>query len=248
MQFVIYLSFVIGIIAGCTSVGGVLLIPGIDALTDLSMRTIMSTVLVSFLLPCMFGAYLHLRMGNFTWRYVIPIALGGMVTCFAGVMVKEYVPLAVLKVVLGCIIVGAGVTALCPIKGGGVKRLDKSQRENDIILFSLGACIGLLSGMTGAGATVMSVPAMLILGYPPIFSIALGMPFQVFISLIGGVGNSLTGGLDWWLWLWLTIPMFVGTFIGVRAIRFFNPSSLRIVVSCLCIGTGAYMVIKEVLL
>lgn len=164
MYLIVLLSLLIGIVAGCTSVGGVLIIPAIEALTEYPMRTIMATALVSFLVPSMVGTLLHARLRNFTLRSVVPLCIGGAVACLVGTMIQAYIPLAILKGVLGVIISLSGLTALRPVSSTRQDYSTRPQRQQDMTLLFLGTLIGLSSGTTGAGGAVLSVPIMMIIG------------------------------------------------------------------------------------
>lgn len=241
-----FASLVVGFLCGCTSVGGILLIPAVDAWTDLGLRTVMSTVLLSFFFSGFPGLLIHYKAGRIDMGVAVPLCLGAVVFGYAGAVAKEYISIPVLSAVLAAAIIIAGVFALRPVPSTG-RIMPPASRRRNIELAIIGAGVSFLAAMTGAGGPVLSVPLMLVLGYPPILTIAVAAPLQMTITLSGSLGNIAVGTIDYTLAAVITLFMATGVAVGTWSIRYFNPERLRIAVALLCIGSGAYMLIRAFL-
>lgn len=239
-------TLIVGFLCGCTSVGGVLLIPALQALSGLDLRTVMGTVLLSFFFSGLVGAAMHLRAGRFDKKTALPLCLGAVFFGFAGAVAKQYVAVPLLSGILGAAIIIAGATALRPVRGTGLMA-SLSPRAQNAGLFAIGAVVAFLSAMTGAGGPVLSVPLMLLLGYSPLFSIASAMPLATMLTFSGSIGNVIVGDIDYPIGALITVLMIIGVAVGTHSIRFFNPEKLKIGVSALCVVTGIFMLAASVL-
>lgn len=250
MIFLIAVTLVVGFLCGSTSVGGVLLIPTLDACLDLGLRTVMGTVLFSFFFAGLVGSYMHCKAGRMHWRVALPLCLGCLASGYPGAVSKEYVSVPALNAILAVAIIIAGATSLKPV---AVKPptaedapLPLPSKTKDVQLFLIGVIVSFLSAMTGAGGPVLSVPVMLVLGYPPLMTIAVAQPLQVAVTFSGSIGNMVTGAIDYPAAALITVLMMTGVAIGVYAVRFFKPDTLKKAVALMCVGTGAYMLINSI--
>lgn len=244
MVQIIAVSLLVGFLCGCTSVGGVLLIPAMDAFSSLGLRMVMGTVLFGFFFSGLLGTYLHSRKGSINWRAALPLCLGAAATSYAGALAKEYVAVPSLNNILAVIIIVAGVTSLRPVLGLG-RMAESSRKIQDAGLFLIGASVGFFSGLTGAGGPVLSVPMMLIAGYQPLLAVAVAQPFQSVIAFFGSIGNMSIGGIDYRMGFIITLPLLLGVLLGIYSLKFLKPKGLKMAVSAMCIATGAYMLAKS---
>ena len=235
---------VVGFLCGCTSIGGILLIPVLAACTDLGVHGAMGTALFSFGFTAMLGTALHWRHGVLDWRYAIPLCLGAIPFGYAGAFVKEILRAGPLNVIFAVLIIIAGTNTLCPVRSGRLNIVGRTFRLQQIALFILGGGVGFIAGLTGAGGPVLSVPLMIIAGFPPLLSVAVAQPFQVAAALSGSVGNFLLGTIDLVTALWITPVQLVGVAMGVALANRLNTAALKRLVALMCVGTGAYLLIR----
>ena len=238
------ITLLVGFICGCTSVGGVLLIPFLATVLGTPLRVIMGPVLFSFFFSGLVGSAMHLRAGRVDLRSCLPLCLVALLAGYPGAVAKYYVPTAALNAILGLLIVAAGVFSLRQATGGSGAAVAGGRGQKPT-LFLIGAFVAFFSGMTGAGGPVLSVPIMLVLGYPPLFCIAAAIPLQVVVTFSGSIGNMVVGDIDYGLGLWISALMMIGVAAGTWSIRFFRPEPLKRVVSLICIGTGLFMLGKS---
>lgn len=238
-------ALIVGFLVGCTSVGGVLLIPALDAASSIGLHRVTGTALFSFLFGGLLGTYLFHKARIIDWAAVKPLCFGAFLTALPGALAKEYVSVPVLASVLAILILLAGISALTPIarENPARKIIGPIDRR---ILFSLGAAVSFISAMTGAGGPVLSVPLMLIIGYSPLLCVTVAQPLTVVITFMGSVGNVAIGSIDYPLAAIVSVCMLAGIRVGVYAIRFFKPDVLKKIVSLLCIATGILMLIRNI--
>ncbi len=247
MLFLIAVALFVGFLCGCTGVGGVLLIPALNACSDLGLRKVMATLLFSFIFSGLLGSYLYNRARLIDWRGGLPLWLGCALTGVAGSVAKEYVSVPTLGALLGAIIVLAGITAMRPVTGVGLLPAAPRRRQ-DAVLFLVGAGISFLSCMTGAGGPVLSIPAMLILGYAPITAIAASQPLTIVVTVAGSAGNAFLGDIDYGVGLIMAALQLGGVGAGVYSLRYFKPDALKKIAGLFCAGTGAYMLTRNLFL
>lgn len=245
MVFLSAMTLVVGFLCGSTSVGGVLLVPAMDACLELGLRTVMGTVLFSFFFAGLVGTCMHWKAGRMDWRAALPLCAGCLAAGYPGAMAKEYISIPALNVILAAAIVFAGITSLKPVAAKD-RPAPAPSKTRDAQLFLVGAVVAFLSAMTGAGGPVLSVPIMLVLGYAPLMTIAIAQPLQVAVTFSGSIGNVVVGAVDYPVAALITVLMMAGVAAGVHAVRFFKPATLKKAVSLMCIGTGGLMLLNSI--
>ncbi len=115
------------------------------------------------------------------------------------------------------------------------------------LLLGLGAAVGFVSGLTGVGGPVLSVPIMIVLGFSPLVSIATGQIIQVAAATSGTVGNLLHGVVHFGLAAWLTAVQLVGLVLGVRLAHSRGTEQLRRMVAAVCLGGGGFLLVRSLI-
>jgi uncharacterized membrane protein YfcA len=181
-------AMIVGFLVGCTSVGGVLLIPALDAASAIGLHHVMGTALFSFFFGGILGTFLFHKARIIDRAAAKPLCYGALLIALPGALAKEYVSVPVLGSVLAVLILLAGISALMPISRENPARMVIGPSDRRI-LFALGAGVSFLSAMTGAGGPVLSVPLMLIIGYSPLVSVIMAQPLMVVITFMGSVAT-----------------------------------------------------------
>ena len=104
--------------------------------------------------------------------------------------------------------------------------------------------MGFGSGLTGVGGPVLSVPLMVIIGFPPLTAIATSQVIQITAALSGSAGKLAHGFIDTGTALWVTAAELVGVMVGARLAHSISQASLKKVVSVVCIVVGAFIVLR----
>jgi hypothetical protein len=241
------ISLVVGLLIGALGVGGILLIPAIAALAGLDMHAAMSTALFTFLFTGLAGTYLYHRRGYLDWKLAIPICLGAMLFAWLGALANAWTDARGLGLLLGGIILYAGLHILRPVGRLGGLRRDADSPGSRPLLVGLGAVVGFGSGLTGVGGPILSIPVMVALGFEPLATVAAGQVLQIAAAASGVVGNLAFGRVDYGLAAWVTALEVAGVVLGVRLSHRLGAHRIKPCVAAVCILLGGFMMTREAL-
>ena len=237
-------ALVVGFFCGCTSIGGILLIPGIVLFSHLGIHEAMATSLFSFAIMAMLGTYLHGRKGSIRVREALAISLGALASGVVGAFANAAFSAQALNLVLAILILFAGISTLksgqrplCDVTG-------TSQRAQFFILLSLGLMVGFMSGLTGIGGPVLSVPFMIAMGFAPIVAVAVAQPLQLVAGISGSIVFMANGSVDYLLAAWITALELAGFYFGLRLAYSMKAKTLKVCISALCIATSLYLFVR----
>lgn len=234
-------ALIVGFFCGCTSVGGILLIPAIAVLSTLDMHRTMATALFSFALMSVLGTWLHHRKGSIDWKQAVPLCFGALLFGYVGARANASLSPDWLRHILAGLILFAGLSTLRPSRNVRFDVTTRSGKTQRLALFLLGGSVGFLAGLTGVGGPVLSVPFMIGMGFQPLSAVAIAQPFQVVACASGSIANILSGSIDYGMGLWLTALELAGFTLGILAAYRMNGRRLKMLIACLCILTGAYL-------
>ncbi len=238
-------SFVSGTFIGAVGVGGVLLIPALIYLAGLNVHQAMATALASFIATGVAGTIAFQRRGSIDRRITTPVCAGAVIFGFFGAWANAYVDASVLSVILALVIVMAGVYTLAAVRGMPNPALHDSPRLQLLLLFGIGAFVGFGSGLTGAGGPVLSVPVMIVFGFPPLLTIGASQVIQILASASGTLGNLKYGAVDFSVVGLIVVFEVVGVLLGAKIVHAVNEAVVRRFVAWLCVVVGLSMIAKH---
>lgn len=238
------IALVVGALIGTVGVGGILLIPAIAAFAGLGMHEAMATALFTFIFTGITGTALFQRKGTIDWRITAPVAAGALVFGFAGAWMNSLATPATLTLLLALIILFAGTYTLAARRGARRPVLAARPAAQQVLLASLGAVAGLGSGLTGVGGPALSVPLMVLFGFPALGSIGASQVVQIIAAVSGTVGNVSFGSIDFGLAAPVAAVESAGVFIGARIAHSVDQRSLRRFVGVLCIPVGLFLIAR----
>ncbi|MDD2967721.1 MAG: sulfite exporter TauE/SafE family protein [Desulfovibrionaceae bacterium] len=234
-------AVLVGALIGTVGVGGILLIPALSAFAGLDTHQAMATALFSFIFTGILGTWLYQRHGSIDWHITLPVCAGGLVAGYFGSLANAYTSPTMLNILLSGVIIFAGIYALFPAKSRPIRTSASLP-----VLFAIGAAVGFGSGLTGVGGPVLSVPLMVILGFHPLTSIATSQVIQIAAACSGSLGNMGHGFIHFQTALWVTGLELIGVFAGVRLAHAIPASTLKKIVSVVCIIVGTFILIRTV--
>lgn len=244
MALVVMASLGVGMLIGAVGVGGILLIPALNVLAGLTIHQAMATALFTFMFTGVLGTIMFQRRGTIEWRITIPVCLGGAIFGFIGAWANSQMRAPLLSLVLSSLIVLAGVYTL---SGSGASRQpifhDNPRRQRGA-LFAIGALAGFGSGLTGVGGPAVSVPIMVLFGFPALTAIGASQVIQILAAVSGTLGNIRFGSIDYPLAALVAMVELVGVVMGVRIVHAVDSKSLRLFVGVLCIVVGTLLSIR----
>jgi uncharacterized membrane protein YfcA len=238
-------AVVVGMLIGAVGIGGILLIPAVNLLAGLPVQAAMATALFTFVFTGILGTFLFNRRGSIDWPLTIPLCLGAAAFGFLGAWTNSRMDGQVLMAVLSVLIIVAGVNSTFKRSSASAAALHASPRKQRILLLCIGSISGFGSGLTGVGGPALSVPLMLLCGFPPLTAIGASQVIQIVAAVSGTSGNLRYGSIDFPLALALTVFEIVGVHIGVRMVHVLDAGSLRGTVGVICMLAGGGLMMRS---
>lgn len=239
-------SLGVGALIGAVGIGGVLLIPALVYLAGLGVHQAMATALASFIATGIVGTISFQRRGSVDWRITIPVCGGAMVFAFVGAMANSFIDGQRLSMILAAVIIFAGVYTLKSLRALNDPVFSSRPRLQFALLVVIGAFVGFGAGLTGAGGPVLSVPLMIMFGFPPLQTIGAGQVIQILAAVSGTLGNLKYGSIDFKIIGFITLFEIIGVVIGVKIVHVVNQFFVRRFVAWLCVVVGIWMVEKAI--
>lgn len=237
------LSLVIGVVLGMLGGGGAILtLPMLVYAVGIEPRTAIAASLFVVGSTSIVGTVVHARAGAVRWKVGGMFGLAAMAGAYGGGQLAHVIPSAVLLVLFGVVMV---VTATAMLKGKKASAEAPHQLRLGRAL-ALGAAVGILSGLVGAGGGFLIVPALALFGGLAMRE-AIGTSLFVIglQSFAGFAGHVTHVHLDWRLVLIVTAASLVGSVVGATAGAKVSPHALRRAFAWLVIAMGLFMFWKQ---
>ncbi len=237
-------AVLVGLLIGSVGVGGILLIPALELLTPLSIQGSMATALFTFIFTGIVGTYLFQRRGSIDWAVTTPLCVGGALFGVVGGWANARLDATLLALILAVLIVLAGAYTLFIGSAQSQPRFHDRPRLQQALLFAIGALTGFGSGLTGVGGPALSVPMLVLCGFPALSAIGASQVIQIVASVSGSVAHLAHGSVDLRLAVLLTAFEVLGVVVGVRLAHAVDARWLRRGVGLLCIAVGAGLLVR----
>lgn len=242
MIWLLAVSFGVGLLIGAVGIGGILLIPALNFFAGLVIHEAMATALFTFIFTGIAGTFLFQRRGSIEWGITVPVCAGAVFSGFAGAWANSRTNASALSLILAALIIFAGVYTLISWSGVRPAAFHGRPRSRQALLVGIGAIVGFGSGLTGVGGPALSVPIMVLFGFPPLATIGTSQVIQILAAISGTLGNLQYGSIDFGVAGAVTVFEIVGVLLGVRIVHAVDARSLRKVVASLCILVGILLV------
>ncbi|SFU74745.1 sulfite exporter TauE/SafE family protein [Pseudoduganella namucuonensis] len=236
----------IGLLVGAVGIGGMLLPSALSVGTGIAIHQGMATALLTFVFTGLAGTLAFQRRGSIDWTLARPLTLGVAATAWAGAWTSSLLDAPALSLTLAALIVAAGLYTL---HDGAAKRATAAAtpaptRRRWLLLAAAGAATGFVSGLTGVGGPVLSVPLMLALGFPVLASIGVGQVVQVVGALSGTAANLSLGTIDFELAAQAGAFEIAGVVAGAALIHRVDLRLAQRCVAALCIVAGMAFMLR----
>ena len=238
-------SFIVGALIGCVGIGGILLIPALDAFTAMAIHEAMATALFTFTFTGVLGTCLYQRRGSIDWRLTTPICIGALAFAYPGAWANAAMDTATLRLLLAIIIAFAGVYALTSGPGRREGEAYGEAWHERLLLFGLGSIAGFGSGLTGVGGPVILVPLMVILGFAPLTAVAASQVIQILAGISGSVGHLVYGSIDFGVAAWIVLLLLAGVALGAYIAHAVDTRRLRRMVAGVCVVVAAMLAYRS---
>lgn len=231
------LAIVVGLLIGMVGVGGVLLLPGLVALGDLTANAATATSTWAFVFTGAVGTAAYAWRGIVPWGMLARLTIGVVPAAFLGALVNATLPASVVLLALAALTLLVGVQQLHP-------RAVRETRDGlgTAALVAVGAFVGCGSALTGTGGPVLLVPVLLTLRVAPLRAVATSQAVQLPVVIAGSVGYLQTGLVDIRLGTVLGCLAALGVAAGAVVAARIDAEGLRRIVAVACIAAGLFLV------
>ncbi|MDB5808734.1 MAG: rane protein [Betaproteobacteria bacterium] len=230
---------------GAVGIGGILLIPALVAFAGLPIHSAMATALFTFGFTGVAGTIMFQRRGSIDWTVTWPVLLGAVFFAFIGAWVNSLTGPGALGLILAGVIMFAGVYTLARWHGMPHPAFEGHARAQSVLLLALGAIAGFGSGLTGVGGPALSVPLMVLCGFPALTSIGASQVIQIVAAVSGTLANLQYGSIDFKVAGTVTLLEIAGVLLGARIVHAVNADWLRKFVAVLCVLVGFGLMGRE---
>jgi hypothetical protein len=245
LVWLLSVAFGVGTLIGAVGIGGVLLIPALTAFAALPIHVAMATALFTFIFTGIVGTTMFQRRGSIDWALTRPVLWSALVFAFLGAWVNSIARPTTLALLLAGVIIFAGVYTLFTWHGMRQTAFCDDARAQRLLLIAVGGIAGFGSGLMGVGGPALSVPLMVLFGFPALVSIGASQVLQIVAAVSGTLGNLRFGSIDFGVAATVTLIELAGVMVGVRLAHAVDGAVLRKVVAVLCLVVGTALVIRE---
>jgi uncharacterized membrane protein YfcA len=227
------IGFFAAFMSGLVGVGGaVLLIPlllylpplfGLDAI---AIKTVTGITIVQVTGGALSAGLAHLDDRRVDRPLFLVVGLSMAVCSFLGALLSAIVPGAVLEAIFATMALVASAFMLI-LRNRTPPEVDTAPVFRRPLAFGLGAGVGFLAGMVGAGGAFILIPVLLyIVRIPLRVTIGTSLWIVVASSIAGLLGKAVTGQVDWPLALALLAGALPAGLLGAVVSRRTHPSRL----------------------
>lgn len=238
-----FLAAVIGITLGMLGGGGAILtLPMLVYAVHVEPKTAIATSLFVVGSTSLVGMLVHAKAGAVKWKVGAVFGSAAMAGAYLGGRVAHFIPATFLLVLFGVVMV---TTATMMLKGRKDDRAPPRPLSVPHVL-ALGAVVGVISGLVGAGGGFLIVPALVLFGGVPMRE-AIGTSLFVIglQSFAGFAGHAAHVHLDWILVATITLASVLGSLVGARFASKVPAPVLRRAFAWLVIGMGLFLFAKQ---
>jgi uncharacterized membrane protein YfcA len=242
----IVIAFLAGI--GITTIGpgGIFLTIALYALTPLSPSTIAGTAQTMFIATGVVGTVAYVKSGELTndtnLTLTAVLSLTSIIGALVGSLVNAHLSRAVFGLLLGTLASLTGLIILYRERRGFMPlcALDSDTTRGRLWLAVLGFVLGGFSGLLGVGGPVLAVPALVLVGVPMLYALAVAQVQSIFIAVFASVGYFAQGAISVPLAVLIGIPLVVGVVAGWRIAHFIDPNRLKAALGGVLLLVGPY--------
>jgi uncharacterized membrane protein YfcA len=196
------------------------------------------TALVLNVFVASIAAWQFYRTGNFSWRTFWPFAATSIPFAFIGGTIT--LPTNVYKMVLGGVLILAALRLAWNLKPG-----TETKEPNLIVALSIGAAIGLLSGLVGVGGGIFLTPVLLLMNWSETKTAAGVSALFILVNSISGIAGNYqqVAKLPPNVWFWVAAAVVGGVIGSTLGAKRFDSLTLRRVLALVLIFAGVKLVL-----
>jgi len=244
LALTVALAVFVGISLGLLGGGGsILTVPLLAYVAGLEPKQAIATSLLVVGVTSAVGAVAHARAGRVRWKMAGVFGAAAMAGAYGGGRLAHFVPGNVLLIAFAIIMIAAAVAML-----RGRRNVDDESTGPLPVLkiVPLGATVGLISGLVGAGGGFLLVPALALLGGLPM-PVAVGTSLVVISmqSFAGFAGHLSGDSIDWKLAGLVIAAAVAGSVIGGMLTSRIDATTLRKAFGWFVLAMAALVLAEE---
>jgi hypothetical protein len=218
LALLVLVSLIGGI--GITTIGpgGVLVTIALYAFTDFSPAAVAGTAIVTHVGTGLVGSLAFARSGQLrepaTQRLATVLCVAALIGTPAGVWINGQVSHALFGVLLALFVMLTGALVIARDMHNR-RRADRPARlPGTMPQAALGGGVAVASGLFGVGGPMLSVPLMVIGGFPLLTALAAAQAQSIVVAGVGMAVYLAQGAVSWPLVLLTGVPEMIGVWFG----------------------------------
>lgn len=236
------LALAIGVTLGMLGGGGsILTLPLLVFVLAVEPRAAIATSLLVVAVTSIVGLVSHARGGRVRWITGLVLGVSGVAGASLGARAAHHIPSGVLLVAFAVVMLGTAARML-----SGRADTTVAREATLLVRVAIGAGIGVVSGLVGAGGGFLVVPALVAFAALPmrdaVGTSLLVIAMQATAGFLGHVGHVT---LDVPLVATITIATAIGGLLGARFSARLNAETLRRGFGLLVLVTALAMLLKQ---
>ena len=209
------LAILVGLSLGLLGGGGsILTVPILNYVMGMDAQEAIASSLVVGALTSLVGLIPHWRRKRVSLKVGIPFGLASMVGAFGGGWTAQFVPGYVLMSIFAIIMLATSVTM---IRGKSNSTPEEAQAPRIWVSALLGAIVGAVTGLVGAGGGFLIVPALVLFGGLSVH-LAIGTSLLTIVmkNVAAFGGHIVAVSINWPVTLLFSAIAILGSFFGAR--------------------------------
>lgn len=196
------------------------------------------TALVLNLFVASIGTYQFWRAGYFSWRTFWPFAITSIPFALIGGMV--HLPTNIYKIILGVVLVLAAARLAWKFTTD-----ENVELPNIFIALTIGAVIGLLSGLVGVGGGIFLTPILLLAGWAETKTAAGVSALFILVNSISGLAGNYAqlATLPQSVWFWIAAAVIGGIVGSTLGAKRFDSLMLRRMLALVLLFAGVKLIL-----
>ncbi|HET8523735.1 MAG TPA: sulfite exporter TauE/SafE family protein [Thermomicrobiales bacterium] len=246
----IAISLIGGIGITAIGPGGVLVTIALFALTDLSPAEVAGTAIVTHIGTGIVGTLAYGRSGQLrepgTRRLALVLSIVAVTGTPIGVWINTRVSSRQFGIMLAILIVAVGLSIILRDRQG-LPATDKQPEGPAGVLpqAGIGGVVAVASGLFGIGGPMISVPIMVIAGFPMLSALAAAQVQSIVVASSGALTYFSHGAISWPLVFLTGIPELFGVWLGWKVAHSVPTRPLKYALAATLILLGPVLIVNR---